>query len=208
MKTFEKPVGLTGGIASGKSTIAKMFRELGADIISGDDVAKNVLAPDSCPVKKLAERFGPEILDVDGALNREIMLNKLLANPELLRIQLQILTPFVLPAIDRKVQAIGSRKDWLVIVEAPLLFEYGGKHRYGPIITVYCTRPLQIMRLRQRLNVSCERAESIINLQIDLQHKASMSDFVIDNNSDFSNAKNQVIKISETLCLQYGINQP
>jgi dephospho-CoA kinase len=157
---IRKPVGLTGGIATGKSTVAAIFQELGAQVIDGDEVAASILTPNSPALKALKEKFGARIILSNGALNRRLMLDILRADPELLPVQLQILSPFILPEIDRIAgETMRRYPDRLVIVEAPLLFEYGKSDRYRPIVVVYAPFSVQVGRLMSRSGKSRKWAE-------------------------------------------------
>jgi dephospho-CoA kinase len=196
----DKPVGLTGGIASGKSTVVKMFRDLGAITISADTVAKTVLASGKPALKALAREFGPGILLDNGALNRHKMLHVLLDQPGAMEKQLHILKPFILPAIDEAARnAMQSASGEMVIVEAPLLFEYGYPERYHPILLVTVSREMQIQRLMRRSGNDRDWAVRVVDLQWPLARKEQLADIVIRNDTRRSETGKQVKQIYKRL---------
>ncbi len=176
-----RPAGLTGGIASGKSTVAACFERLGATIIDGDRIAADTLIPGSPVLEALSRAFGPAIILPDGSLNRSEMLALLIRTPRNMRIQLDILAPWILPAIDRAVRSAAESGKRGIIVEAPLLFEYGQVDRYGTIITVVIAREKQIERLVARSGKPREWASLVVDLQIPIEQKAAKSEYRIDN---------------------------
>ncbi len=176
-----RPAGLTGGIASGKSTVASCFERLGATIIDGDRIAAETLVPGSAVLGELSSAFGSAVIQPDGRLDRSEMLALLIQNPLNMRIQLDILAPWILPAIDRAVQSATDSGRNGIIVEAPLLFEYGRVERYGTIITVVIPREKQVERLMARSGKSREWASRVVDLQIPIDQKAANSEYRIDN---------------------------
>lgn len=195
-----KPVGLTGGIASGKSTVMRIFQSLGAAIISGDEVAADVLVKGSDALQALADAFGSHILDSEGALDRGAMLSLLLENPENMRRQLELLAPFILPEIDRRAAGrLAEEHSRPVIVEAPLLFEYGQHQRYSPIIVVSTSRETQIARLMTRSGRNRQWATAVIDLQWPMARKEQHADYVINNDGSLASTRQQVEDIYRTL---------
>ncbi|MBN1550186.1 dephospho-CoA kinase [bacterium] len=193
---MRKPVGLTGGIATGKSLIAGHLQKLGAMVISGDEVAHEVLSPKSPAIQSLVDSFGSHIVTSEGALNSKEMLDELISNQHNLYRQINILTPYILPAIDRKVAyAILHHPGKLVVVEAPLLFEYGRRDRYGAVIVVYAPREIQIKRLMQRSHISEKRAGQIVDIQIPVDQKIKMADYIVDNSGSFESAIEQTERL-------------
>ncbi len=187
------PIGLTGGIATGKSFTAELFRSLGANVVSGDAIAHQVLSGNLQAVKKLVECFGPEIQHSDGSLNRTEMLNKLIAHPAWMWKQIEILAPYILPAIDHRARYyMDHHPGSLTIVEAPLLFEYARVERYAPVIVVYAPRNIQIQRLMARSGFTFEKARRVVDLQIDIEKKRKMADFVVDNSGSRTDTEEQV----------------
>ncbi|MBN1296548.1 dephospho-CoA kinase [bacterium] len=189
----QRAAGLTGGIASGKSTVARMFQDFGARILDGDAIAASVLTPGSPALRDLAETFGSSVITVDGTLNRIRMLDILIEQPDRLHHQLRILAPYVLPAIDTQVnQLLNQHSQQPLIVEAPLLFEYGRPERYSPIIVVAVSREVQIQRLAARSGRSATWAETVVDLQIPIEEKINQADYIIDNSGNPTATMDQV----------------
>ncbi len=193
-KTMQtKAIALTGGIATGKSLVSGFFKELGATIINTDEVATHILVPGSPVIELLASAFGQGIITPDHGLHRGNMLELLRKNPYLLEKQLEILAPFILPRIDTLVQQeIQGHPEIPVIVEAPLVFEYGHCDRYWSVIVVYAPRKQQIDRLTTRSGKDNAWAESVIDIQMPIGEKMGMADFIIDNSGDPSETRIQV----------------
>jgi dephospho-CoA kinase len=195
-----KPVGLTGGIASGKSVTARFFSGLGAVVISADEVAAHVLSAGSPAVHALVTEFGSSVQTDAGGLNRKIMLDLLLEHPDNMQRQIRVLTPFILPAVDRDVSRVQTGNPGkLVMVEAPLVFEYGQRERYDPVIVVYAPLKLQIERLVKRSGMARERAAKIVNLQIPMDQKIQQADRVIYNDRSLDHTQMQVQQIYKEL---------
>ncbi len=194
------PVGLTGGIASGKSTVAEIFDGCGALIISGDSVAADVMIPGSDALEDLVRSFGPAVLHADGTLNRRFMLDILRSRPEKFQEQLRVLTPHIIPEVDRQVKtAMKDHPQKIIIVEAPLLFEYDQISRYSPIIVVFIPRELQITRLMSRSGGDRVWAGSVVDIQIPTGEKCNSADFIVDNSGSIENTRKQVVEIYQQL---------
>lgn len=195
-----KPVGLTGGIASGKTTVAALFRDLGAITIDADRIAKTVMEPGKPALDDLVGVFGKEILTENGELNRQAMLGILLNQPSAMEKQLAVLKPHILPTIDKIAEeTIRSSPGKIVIVEAPLLFEYGQPERYHPIILVSVPREKQIQRLMKRSGKDREWASRVVDLQWPLSKKECLSDLIIKNDKSMAHTKLRVLEIFELL---------
>jgi dephospho-CoA kinase len=187
------PIGLTGGIASGKSAVSQMFRDLGALILDTDPIAHQTMAPGSGVLLELRRAFGEEIINGDGSLNRQAMLLKLLEKPSNLKRQLEILAPYILPAVDAEISRIKRESPGhLLIVEASMLFEYGKPERYHRIIVVSAPRSMQIARLMKRSGKDEKWAAQVVDLQIPIELKTKMADYVIDNSSSLTQTQSQV----------------
>jgi len=200
-----RPVGLTGGIASGKSTVAMMFRSLGATTISADFICAGVLCPGSPALMELVQEFGKIVLAKDGNLNRVEMLQILTHQPGAFQKQIDILRPHILPAIDKISQkALEAIPGNVVIVEAPLLFEYGRPERYHPVITVSVPKSIQIERLMKRSGKSELWATRVVDLQWPLKKKESLSDYVITNERSRHLTQKQVKRIYKKLQMLFN----
>ncbi len=174
--------GLTGGIASGKTLVANFFRELGAEIIDADGIARVVVEPGQDGLARVTARFGINLLTPRGRLDR----NRLAAIVFSDRTRLEELNSLLHPLVAEQIHArIGHLResgfDGVVIVDVPLLFECGWQAFFDYTIVVYCDLDMQRLRLMQRSGCDCAQADGRINAQMPLQKKKNAADFVIDN---------------------------
>ncbi len=177
-----KIIGLTGGIASGKSTVSQVFKELGAYIIDADKVAHQIVEPGNPAWRDVITRFGANILNSDSTINREMLGDMVFGNPELLDDLNKITHPRVMERFKDELQCIKTNNpDAIVIMEVPLLYETHLERLCDLVIVVWVDREIQIMRLMARDNISREAAIKRIDSQMDLDEKAKKADFVIDN---------------------------
>jgi dephospho-CoA kinase len=186
-------VGLTGGIASGKSTVGRMFGELGCRVIDSDLITRRLFEPGDPVNKAVAAVFGPSVVGFDGSIDRRTLGELVFKNPELR----QQLNNIVHPAIKER------QAEWLAklaaedphsigIVEAALIIEVGNHKNYDKIIVVSCTPEVQRKRLRERSGLTPEQIESRIASQMPLEEKMKVADFVIDNSEDPGTTRRQV----------------
>lgn len=175
-------IGLTGGIASGKSTVSKVFRKLGAYIIDADEVAHQIIEPGQPAWRDVINHFGDSILNSDSTINREKLGNIVFGNPELLADLNKITHPRVAERFKDLLQSIKTNNpDAIVIFEVPLLYETHLERLCELVIVVWVDRETQITRLMARDNISREAAIKRIESQMDLDEKAKRADYVIDN---------------------------
>ncbi|MGB7065425.1 MAG: dephospho-CoA kinase, partial [Syntrophobacteria bacterium] len=173
-------VGLTGGIASGKSTVSEAFARLGAKVLDADEVAREVVLPGKPAWTKLRHTFGSEFFHPDGRLNRNKLRRLVFADPEQRSRLNAIVHPEVMREIDfRFEQLTSSAEHAVVLVDIPLLIEVGVAHRFDKVVVVYANESVQVMRLMQRDGLSREEARQALSVQIDLREKAKKADFVI-----------------------------
>ena len=201
-------VGLTGGIASGKSTVSRSFARLGAQILDADEVAREVVLPGKPAWTKLREAFGSEFFHADGRLNRSKLRQLIFADPEQRSRLNAIVHPEVMREIDLKSgQLTASVKDALVLVDVPLLLEVGVAHRFDKVIVVYASESVQIERLMQRDGISEEEARQALRAQIPLSRKLEQADYVIDNSGSPEETRMQVEKVWQELLALAGRNR-
>ena len=182
-------VGLTGGIASGKSTAAKFFGALGVPIIDTDQVARDVVEPGQPPLERLVERFGSGILTPDGHLDRPALRNIVFSDPKA-RADLEALThPAIGAAMEARSAAAGGAYQVLVI---PLLVEKNLSSHVDRVLVVDCDEALQIRRLRARDRSTAAQAQAILNAQASRAARLKVADDVITNDADMSAVQNQV----------------
>ena len=182
-------IGLTGGIASGKSTVAKLFAALGVPIIDTDQIARDVVEPGQPPLERLVERFGTGILTPDGHLDRPKLREIVFSDPKA-RADLEALThPAIGTAVEALSAAAGGPYQILVI---PLLVEKGLGARLDRVLVVDCPEELQIRRLQARDGSTLEQAQAILNAQTSRAARLKAAHDVILNESDLGALRDQV----------------
>ena len=182
-------VGLTGGIASGKSTAAKFFGALGVPIIDTDQLARDVVEPGQPPLERLVERFGPGILTEDGHLDRPALRNIVFSDPKA-RADLEALThPAIGAAVEARSTQLGGLYQILVL---PLLVEKNLGSQLNRVLVVDCDEELQIRRLQNRDGSTLEQARAILNAQASRTSRLKAAHDVIKNEGDMSAVREQV----------------
>ena len=178
-------VGLTGGIASGKSTVAQVFRELGAHVLDADRIAREVVPPGSPALARIARAFGGGMLRPDGTLDRAALGSVVFADEGKRRVLEGILHPLILDEIDRRIDDL-ERGDpqGVVVVEAALIFELGRQDEYDTLVVVWADERQQLHRMTQRDNLSLEEALRRLAAQMPLAEKRRRAPFVVDNSGD------------------------
>jgi dephospho-CoA kinase len=178
-------VGLTGGIASGKSTVARVFRELGAHVIDADRIARDVVPPGSPALARIARAFGAQMLKPDGSLDRAALGEVVFADTGKRRVLEGILHPLILEEIDRRVEALEkSDPQGVVVVEAALILELGRQGEFDAIVVVWAEEEQQRRRLMARDALSAEEASRRLDAQMPLAEKRRRAQFVVDNSAD------------------------
>lgn len=175
-------VGLTGGIACGKSTVARMFSQKGAYVIDFDKLAHDVQKPFKPAWREVVAYFGQGILDEDQKINRFKLGNLVFANKKKLQRLNRIVHPFVYQEWNRQTDKI-SREDprAIVIADVPLLFEGNMQHLFDWTILVLIEPEEQIRRLMRRNKISAEEAQKRLASQLPIKEKIALADVVIDN---------------------------
>ncbi len=182
-------VGLTGGIATGKSVVSNMFRKLGAFIVDADKISRELTLPGSPIIQELVEKLGEDIRSRDGGIDRK-RLRKRIINDRAARL---LLNSIMHPAIiEREEVLVKDSTASLVIVDAALLIETGSYKRFRDVILVYAPRPLQLKRLMERDNMNKEDANRFIDTQMDIEEKKKIANHLIDNSGTFSETEKQV----------------
>lgn len=195
-------VGLTGGIVSGKSTIARMFRQLGADIIDADNIARAIVQPGEKAWKNIVHYFGKEILKDNQEINRKELARIVFADKEKLEKLNKITHPEIVAIIKNKIEEMRSKDSsdgTICIVEVPLLFEANLEGMMDKIIVVYLNREEQIKRLLIRNSLTQEEAINRIDSQIPMEKKLKKADYVIDNGASLGHTRIQVKQIWQEL---------
>ncbi|HEV7716820.1 MAG TPA: dephospho-CoA kinase [Steroidobacteraceae bacterium] len=185
-------VGLTGGIASGKSTVAKLFEALGVPVIDTDVLAREVVATGQPLLQRIAERFGAKVLAPDGTLNRPALRAIVFADPAA-RADLEQLThPAIRALMEERSATAGGEYQMLVI---PLLVETAGKNRVDRVLVVDCDEELQIRRLQARDGSTLAQARGILAAQATREARLAPADDVVTNGGDLPALRDQVAKL-------------
>jgi len=188
-------IGLTGGIASGKSTISNYLRSLSLPIIDADVEARLAVEKGEPGYSKIVEHFGTEILLEDGSLNRA-KLGEIVFRDEKQRAVLNgIVHPEVRNRMNKKQNEAIAEGHMAVILDIPLLFENKLDSTVDKTILVYVDTETQISRLMDRNKLSLEQAKLRIEAQMPLQEKKALADKIIDNNGTVENSQDQALKI-------------
>jgi dephospho-CoA kinase len=185
-------VGLTGGIACGKSIVANLFAALGASIVDTDLMAREVVAPGSPLLPQIAAHFGVGVLQKDGNLDRARLRELIFANPAE-RLWLEALThPAIRELTDaRCASATGS----YVMVAIPLLVETQGAARFDRVLVVDCDPEIQLARLQARDGATREQAKHMLAAQATREQRLAVADDVIQNNGDIAALRSQVERL-------------
>jgi dephospho-CoA kinase len=188
-------VGLTGGIASGKSLVSSMFRSLGATVLSADDAAREVVVPGSEAFQEIVQAFGPEMARPDGTLDRK-RLGDLIFRDASARARLNAIThPRIHRILKTQVDRLrGTSSPAVVIVEIPLLLDTASRSYLSldGVIVVSVDKQTQIARLMSRERLSREAAEARLNAQRPLAEKVAEADWIIDNSGSIEQTRQQV----------------
>lgn len=182
-------VGLTGGIASGKSTVARLFEALGVPVIDTDVLAREVVGPGQPLLAQIAARFGAGVLTSEGALDRAA-LRALIFAEAAARADLERLThPAIRALLEERSAAAGGDYQ---IHAIPLLVETGGRDRVERVLVVDCSEELQIRRLQARDGSTIEQARAILVAQASRAARLAVADDVIENNGDLGQLRDRV----------------
>ncbi len=192
-------IALTGGPGSGKSTVAQMFRDFGAEVIDADEVAHAVAAKGTPAWEELRRAFGPEFFLEDGSLNRARMSDLVFRDTEARAKLNAIVHPQITREIGRRLQGLAARGEKLVMLEVPLLFETGREKNFDRVIVVDADKKTQIARLCARDGRTPEEARGILQAQWPLDAKKARADYVVDNRGSLADTRDQVKKVWDKL---------
>jgi len=193
-------VGLTGGVASGKTGTSQVLKEEGAYIIDADQIARELVQPQKPAWNELIRAFGKEILQEDGSIHRKKLAEKVFADPKQRKRLNQILHPRIKEEMGRRTKEIGQKDpEAIVVIDAPLLVELGDHHEMDKLIVVTSTQTQQIERLKDRDGISPEAALKILSSQMSLGEKVKLADFVIGNEGSLEDTKKRAREVFKEL---------
>ena len=193
-----RKVALTGGIATGKSYVLERFRRLGAACLDADELAHGATAAGTEASQAIAARFGPEVLDSTGAVDRQKLGPVVFADAAARRDLEAIVHPAVYRAIAAGLRAFELTGSQLAIVDIPLLYETAGEHRFDRVVATLCSPETQLARLQAR-GLSEMAARQRLDAQIPAEKKASRADFVVRTDGTFADTYSQVEAIWQQL---------
>lgn len=196
-----KVIGLTGGIACGKSSVGDILRKLGVKVIDADEIAHQIYQPGTPVHSKIVTEFGPDILDADGRINRQ-KLGKIVFQNQAARLRLEAIThPVIIQEIDNLVNTARSENYPILVVEVPLLFEAGLERQFDYIWVVSARPDVQLERLMKRNRLSREEATARLAVQLSLDYKEGKADVIVYNNNDLSDLEEEIKRLLETVNL-------
>jgi dephospho-CoA kinase len=188
--------GLTGGIASGKTTVASIFQSQGALIVDADIIARQVVAPGEPSWAAIREHFGEEVLNADGTINSPLLGRWVFNNPGLRRQLEKIVHPLVRARMKMQVERLRQTSPGAVVIQdIPLLYESRMENGLTEIIVVYAPRALQLRRLIQRDGIGLSDAQARIEAQMPIEEKCRRATIIINNSGDPAETRAQTLKI-------------
>lgn len=177
-------IGLTGGIASGKSTVANMLKEYGIPVIDADQLARDAVLPESPGLCQIVAAFGSEVLKSDGSLDRAVLAEKIFSEPAARVILEAILHPLIKELAETSLEELRSQGVPVVFYMAPLLIEAGVTNRVDEVWVVYVDRETQLERIGRRDALNRKDAEKRLVAQMPMDEKKGYGRIVIDNSGD------------------------
>jgi dephospho-CoA kinase len=188
-------IAITGGAGTGKSTVARMFAELGAEVLDADAVAREAVAVGQPAWEELRRFYGADFFHADGALNRSRLAQLVFADREARRVLDGLIHPRVEAELQARVAELEARGAELVLVEVPLLFETGREGAFDRVIVVAAPAALQIRRLRGRDRRGEAEIRGILAAQWPVADKVARADYVVDNGGSRRRTRRQVKNI-------------
>lgn len=189
-------VGLTGGVATGKSMVARFFAREGAHVIDSDEIAHKAIAPRTSAWREIVNCFGKEVLNPNGTINRPLLGRMVFSNSQKRRLLESIIHPHVFSEQDKRKKAIRTVDPHAVIImDIPLLIETRGHLRVDKVIVVSADRKTQLKRLMERNRLSRAEALSRVRSQMPLSRKKRYADYLIDGRRPLTEVKKEVRRI-------------
>jgi dephospho-CoA kinase len=187
-----KLVGLTGGIASGKSTVAAILRRLGASIVNADELSREVVQPGQDAWNEITKSFGSDILQEDMTLDRKKLRKIVFDNPEARKKLEAIIHPRVRALAEKRIGELAASGSSVIVYEVPLLFEAQIHLWLRPVILVACDIETQKKRLLERDHLTELEAQQHLDAQMSLAEKRKLADYVIENDTTLEELEQQV----------------
>jgi len=194
-----KRIGLTGGIATGKSHVRAVFEALGVPTIDADVLARDAVAPGSAAFEAVKARFGPAVLDARGGLDRRKLGDVVFTDAEARKDLEKIIHPGVVDAIERWFSSLDADAHPFAIADVPLLYEAGRERDYDAVIVTACEPATQIRRVVARDSISEAEAKQRIAAQLPLSEKVGRANYVIKTDGLVANTNAQVHEVYKRL---------
>lgn len=188
-------IGLTGGIATGKSTVADMLKEMGAVIIDADLIAREVVEPDEPTLGLIVQRFGSDLLDNQGRLIRSKLGQIISENGQARRDLNQIIHPAIRERMNQQKAVAQKNGEELIILDIPLLFESHLENMMDRILVVYVPADMQRQRLMDRDQINAYEAQKKMDMQWSIEEKKERGHAYIDNSGSVNNTRKQLEQI-------------
>ncbi len=187
-------IGLTGGIASGKSTVGRMLEDLGAEVVDADQLAREVVAPGTPGLAEVVAAFGEEILNAEGGLDRGRLAARVFADPgERSRLE-KILHPRIAELARERLAAVRGQ---LAVYQAPLIFETGRAGEFPGVLLVDCDPELQVARLTVRDRLGEAEARSRLAAQLPAAERRRRATWIVDNSGSLEDTRSQLLRLWE-----------
>jgi dephospho-CoA kinase len=195
----QRVVGLTGGIAAGKSVVAGFLRDLGAPVVDADAIAHELTAPGTPLVARIAEAFGPDVLASGDRLLRDRLAARVFRDPEARRRLEGITHPAIMAEARRRVVEYQHAGHAVVVYEAALIVETGRHHAFDLLVVVRADHAVRMQRLRQRDGLTAEQARQRLASQLPQEAKERVADYVIDNSGALEETRIRTVALWEQL---------
>lgn len=192
-------IGLTGGIASGKSTVSKMLKDLGAHIIDADIIARKVVEKGQKAYNRIVQSFGVEILQENGELNRKKLGDIVFSDKTKLDLLNRITHPEIMSSIAEEIAIAKANEYKIIVLDAAILLELGLQDMVDSVWLVVVSRETQIERLMERDKLSLDEAECRMNSQLKNEEKIKYADQIINNEKTIEEVKADVVKLFSNL---------
>ncbi|HEU5480252.1 MAG TPA: dephospho-CoA kinase [Candidatus Tumulicola sp.] len=201
-------IGLTGNIASGKSSVAKLFAARGATVIDADVLARRAVEPGTSALRSIVARWGTGVLSPDGSLDRAALRHVVFDRPDELEALNAIVHPEVGRLRDQEIAAAAARGDRVVVCDIPLLFERRLVESFSRIVLVDAPRPIRLERLMRDRALSHEEAVQMIAAQMPAELKRARADFVIENAGTREQLAERVSEVWDEIARDANATQP
>ncbi|MFZ5897315.1 MAG: dephospho-CoA kinase [Myxococcota bacterium] len=198
--------GLTGGIGSGKSTVAAHFRARGLPVVDADELAREAVAVGSEGLREVVAAFGSDVLQPNGSLDRTRLAQRVFGHPSELAKLEAITHPRVRALARARMESFERKGEPLACYEVPLLFEVGLDRQYRPVVVVSVPEALQLERATARDRTSAERVQKRIDSQLSLAEKVRRADYVIDNAGSIERTHEQADRVLARICEAAGVD--